>query len=319
MVVQRELRLSTDVWTRDMGALVDLYNAVDHAPKGYTTARMEIDHSEDVKAFSTERGSYVCTLVLVMAPQKKRNIGELRVTASADTTGASDALRRMAGSAARVGKGISETMGAVGDNFYGISQDRAESDEDARQRWARETGGHPDDIPVLPSEGMERTTPIGGMSQGEAPFSGHPGDQKPPAADPSVWDSSGKWIDDDGNVYASLEAFKTGASPIGFSNGIPPKLAREMAVKHREFQISKIRGMLRDQDNAAAHLGGVRPFSSRMDFGRYLGESGAAITHLIPRPGGSEVVQYREWLQGIAANCVRELERVGADQASANL
>lgn len=98
---------------------------------------------------------------------------------------------------------------------------------------------------------------------------------------------------------------------------LPEVTEAERTAKRRQFQIDTIRDMLRKQDDASRASGGVRPFPDRMSFARQLSESADAIKTSIPRPGGGDVVSYRTWLKGIAANCVRELERTSEQGASA--
>ena len=338
-MITKELRLSADLYTRDNGGLAELTAASGDVPKDYCLLRVEIEASSEIKTYSHRRGAYVCTVVLVMAPFRQA----------------------MAMAEVRAGE---RSEARRGDDFYGISQDGPETDAEARARWTRETGGHPDDIPVLPSEisaeDQERYADISTAAnayghavyrfmcgdsvdvkaanerlhatlaavaklsrsdaQGEAPrpihpsevnvyvdrpeaprtansatvnaapFSGHPGDQR-----------SVGWLSDAQPTEAEVTA----------------KLRAEQAAKRREFQIETIRDKLWEQDASAAPSGGVRPFSSRLAFARILGNLSNTITTMVPRPGGSDVAQYRDILKGIAANCVRELERVGVEGTAA--
>jgi hypothetical protein len=93
--------------------------------------------------------------------------------------------------------------------------------------------------------------------------------------------------------------------------------AEARVAKSRAFQIEAIVDMMRRQDEVARLDGGVRPFPDRMTFATTLESTAGTIRNMIPRPGGDDLHVYREYLKGIAANCVREMERLRREGSDA--
>jgi hypothetical protein len=101
---------------------------------------------------------------------------------------------------------------------------------------------------------------------------------------------------------------------IGYSVPTAADDAIGRRVKLRAVHIEQIAETLRRQDEFSVF--GVKPFPDRMAFADHLGNIAISIKTLIPRPGGAENREYREMLKAIAANCVRELDRLSDSPSS---
>lgn len=317
--VKRELTCTVGVFSKDATGLGALAGALTDRPRGWGIAGIEVIAEDRDGRPTDKRGELVCTLVVTLRPL----LDLLTVRVTADTPKTSEAMR------------AAGTWGPIRDQLeQGI--------EEARDRMARqveiEEGGTDqieavDDDDPFPGPTGDGTDDIRRI---EAWYRRHPTERKISAPDDTgAADPYGytQWEDRSGNLYASRAAYENGAEPIGarspggtFVSNIGPspkqvaekeaahraeqeKLAASRAEASRAFQIEAIESTLRRQDESARTSGGVRPFSNRMEFAAILRGASESIRLLTPMPGGTEVGVYRDWLKGIAANCVRELQR----------
>lgn len=255
MSVKRELILSADVYTRDVGNLNGIVEAAGEAPKGYVCQSITIDAApRTIRPYDPMRGPYLCTVTAVMVPWGKAIEDGLRAE-----------QRDQEQRAGRLMHGISAEL----DEAFGPSQSESVPDILARMGDAERRA----------ADCQEETRPSGMTINVDSP-DGHRVPVRP--------------------VYQYVKGY-----------GIPSAVedARARADKLRAFHVEQIGAELRRQDEAARPAG-IQPFPDRMAFSDHLSAMADVVRTMIPRPGGSEAGEYREILKGIAANCVRELDRL---------
>lgn len=357
MAITRELRISAEIWSRDAASgLRDLADTLGEMPESYRLTEIDVtplDRGTDTLA----RGFVVAIVTAILELDGPRIFPRpdgrpLRDTLEKVQMTVADTIRKKAaeagippgeieadpfpgptgngtedireieawyrrhpdsrGVAMEAASGImSDVLDKIGGPgnigaFETLAEAEAAKEKAARLQYARETGGHPGDMP-RDYDGLRPVHPAD-VSVYIDPPSGEIGD---PERRESILETFSKLAEAQARAEANV---KTVADALQFDTEAAKRNERDA---RREFQIETIRAMLRQQDHASGPSGGVRPFPDRMTFARTVGDVLQCITTMIPEPGGRELNRYRDLVKGIAANCVRELERTAQEGRAA--
>lgn len=296
-MITRELRLTAEVWTKDASALADLCDEIGNCPKGYTLARIDTD--TPVPNLRNEaQGTLIVAVTAVLRGQD--SVANLNIRISADSRDAEAKLRS-----------LSNTLGGMSPK-NDVLMDAARNLRSIADRLIdlRGYAGRPNLVvpPLFMSTGPDSVAEVTpGMANTIAAKAARDFEGGMPRHDTREdvvsW---AKATDPPLMSYQATDGTRY-SSKVAHDADRERREAEERRVKSLEFQIQTIREYIERQDKFARPAGGVRHFDDRMAFSDHLARMADTIRLMMPEPGGREIGRYRDLLQGIAANCIREL------------
>lgn len=319
MSVAKEIRLAVEIYHRDGGAFGELAAACADAPKGYVIQGVQIDSLNGIRPYDPRRGVYVCTVTAMLVPWRDRQTGTVGGIAVEMTTAeAIDGALQAAGYAdgeitARPPEvwqeSVRQASGAYASAIWrhmsgeGQREEVKAAEENLRQTIGRHIDqrlrGMSEQHTERPMQEVASERPSQDQTESDANLAAR------------VAHAEGAPRANLSSFGCSLPVFVGGEGIKTRGYGIPSAAddAKARTAKLRAFHVEQISTALMRQDEAAG-ASGIQPFANRMAFGDHIGRMANAIRTMLPRPGGAEATEYREMLIGLAANCVRELDRL---------